>query len=225
MKAKHKKLLLILIVAAVLVLAGAVAAFVCKDAIKSFAAGGAADIQPKGAPRFVLDAAQFPDWATPPNTYHNDTQGAGYTVAFSATQCAPGSRCNDLVAVCAADHASTQCGKLQQLSDAGHCMVHFYYMTRPIDPDTARADFLKTSTDFKGEVREIASKTLSISTPDGNKTYQLHQYHSKSSTYKNGVSLGYIPLENGHVEIKGICDKSDQLDEVLPVIEAVRLEA
>lgn len=118
-----------------------------------------------------------------------------------------------------------QCEKLQQHTDTGACMAHLYYFNQSVNPDEKIADFLEPIPGFEIDKREVGVKTLSMNTPEGDKTYKLHQYNSdnKSGDYKSGVSLGYIPLDSGYIEIQGICDEASQLDEVLPVLDAVRL--
>lgn len=219
---KNKKLSMMLIFAGVVLFAVIVAGFVFRDEIKTIATNVTTSIENRDKPKFVLGSTQFSDWASSGNTYQDGSQDDAAIVTMSMQQCASGSHCSNLVEECRSNH---QCEKLDQLSRAGHCMVHFYYFDRPINPDEAIADFIKTNAGFKVDTREIAAKTLSMNTPEGDKTYQLHQYDSgnTSGNYKSGISLGYISLESSHIEVLGICNASSQLDEVLPVLNVVRL--
>ena len=66
-----------------------------------------------------------------------------------------------------------------------------------------------------------------MNTPEGDKEYQLHQYdtNNKDDTYKKGTALGFISLSNGHIEVRSTCWQASQLDDTLPVLRAIRLEA
>lgn len=227
---KNKKLPLLL-VAGVLVLVGVITGFVFQENIRAIATDITASVQDRDKPKFALDTAEFSDWVTSGNTYHDGEQDGSQTTAMLVSQCEPDSHCSDLMDdSLMADKCETtskqQCEKLQQATDAGACMVHFYHYNHPISPNEAISDFLKPTPGFEVDIREVDVETLNMSTPEGDKAYQLHQYNSdnKSGDYKSGVSLGYIPLKDSHIEIRGICDTSDQLDEVLPILNAVRLE-
>ena len=234
--AKNKKLPIVLAMAVVILLAGVVAGFIFKDEIKAIATDVVSSIENKDKPKFTFNTNEFPDWVTSGNTFHNDNQDGSQHTAMLIDQCQAGSDCSSLMDdSLKADKCETtskqQCEKLQLATDAGACMVHLYHFNYTIKPDEAITDYLNSNTEFekagfKVTTSEIDVKTLSMNTPEGDKTYKLHQYNSdnKSGDYKSGVSLGYIPLKNSHIEIKGICDNSDQLDEVLPILNAVRLE-
>lgn len=205
-----KKWPLALIIVGVLVVAG-IAGLVFRDTIRTIATDLTTNTENK--PTFVFDTTQFPDWVTTGNTYQDNEDGAHIAV-MSVHQCEQGSNCSSLMDEGFIEDKCTskrnQCEKLQQFTDAGHCMVHFYHINRPIDPDKAIAAYLESASGFKVETREVAIKTLQFNTSNGAKTYQLHQYHSDNKGgYKQGVSLGYVALKDSHIEIKGVCDQPD----------------
>lgn len=234
--ANNKKLLMVFALAGVLLLAGMVGAFMFQDNIKSVATGVSSGIANENRPKFVFDAEKFPDWISSGNTRHDGTNDPNLSreervasATLGAYQCALGSNCsalvNDNLVEDGCRSTSKQlCEEIQQLTDAGMCAVHVNYFNYPVDPGSAIAEDFKPTPGFKQTTHEIDVKSLSMSTPEGIETYQLHQFdNDNSGGYKKGVSVGYIPLENSHIKVQGICDESSQLDEVLPVLKAIRL--
>lgn len=229
--AKNRNLHLILVIVGAILVIGAIAVVAFKGGLIKFPGLLAGDIENSNKPRFAFNTEEFPDWVTSGNTWHSEPGKDSTSATMVISQCELGSNCSELVDDQLLEDKCTstsklQCEKLQQQIDAGVCMVHLYYFNHTINPDEAIADFLKPIAGFEVDKHEVGVKTLSMSTPEGNKMYSLHQYNSdnKSGGYKSGVSIGYIPLSSGHVEVQGICDEADQLGEVLPVLSSVRLE-
>ena len=66
-----------------------------------------------------------------------------------------------------------------------------------------------------------------MDTPEGSKNYKLHYYDyggKSSDLTKHGNAIGYVSLTRGHIEVRSICTETSQLDETLPILQAVRLE-
>lgn len=228
-KYSNKKLPILLTVIA-LVVAGVIACFIFQDTLKTVTTDITSSIQNQDRPKFELDTAKLSNWVTLGNTFHTDEQDRGRYTAMLVSQCAENSGCASLVDdQLMADKCQTatkqRCEKLQQATDAGACTVHFYHFNYPVDPDKAITDFLKPNPGFKVAMHEVGTKTLSLHTSAGDHSYQLHQYHSdnKTGTYKQGIALAFIPLQESHVEIKATCDLSSQLDTITPILGAVRL--
>ncbi len=233
-KNTKSKLPTILIAVGLLLVVGVVASFIFQDKLKTIAT----DIENSRKPNFTLDTAKFPDWATAGNVYTNpdditdDFQGSKDDVPISGvtvSQCENGSNCNNLVNQCepyADDKPS--CKKLAQSTLNAHCFVSVFYNERKVDPEQEVAKYIEHNKSFSSMVIQAAgAKTLTMNTPDGNKEYMLHYYdyqNKSGETIKRGNAIGYISLENGHIDIRSVCSETNQLDETLPILSAIRLE-
>lgn len=228
-KNSKNKRLLVAVAVFVLLLVGLAAFYILRNQDTGDSAFFNLNLDHLSKTEFVFDNEQFPDWVVAGNTYHdNEDKNESFT-AFSVDQCQSGSYCRDLMSEdIAKDQCKTlhdQCEALQKTTDAGHCTIHLYHSNIQISPEEKIANNLKRNAELGIDSQEIGVKTLSMDTPEGDKSYQLHQYHSdnKSGNYKSGVSQGYISLDSGHIDIRAICNESSQLDEVLPVLKAIRL--
>ncbi len=216
-KSKSKKLSIIITIGLLLV-AGIVLGLVFQDKIKADT-----DTATSNKPRFVFDAARFPDWASTGNT-QQDTD----TIAvIGATQCTEGSGCSSLVEECRAniDKNDQSCQKLEQYT-AGGCMVSAHYLSGTINPDTVVKDELEKWSSFGNMPEEVGVKSLSMNTPDGDKTYRFYQYDTNNTQgkYKRGSAFGFIPLNSGYIEVRSVCWEASQLENALPILNAIRLE-
>lgn len=227
-KAKNKKISTIFIAIGLLLVVSATLGFMFQDKIKAAVTDVVASVENSNKPKFAFDGTKLPDWASSGNTY----QDSDPITTISVAQCTEGSNCSSLVEKCRVqvDKSNQSCQKLEQYTAKG-CDVHAYYSSGSINPDTAVKDQLKEwssySDGFSLTPTEVGVKTLTMNTPEGDKEYQLHQYdtNNKDDTYKKGTALGFISLSNGHIEVRSTCWQASQLDDTLPVLRAMRLEA
>lgn len=163
-------------------------------------------------PKFVFDNAAFPGWWTVGNAHPQDTAGnkAGNMPisSISIHQCKEDAECSEETAL-------------------GNCFVGADYFKGTIDPEQAIAEKIKQIESLDDTtIREIDIKPHAMHTIEGDKNYQLHQYDYETGTYTilRGSAFGYIPLNNGYIEVRSICTDANQLDATLPVLSAIRLE-
>lgn len=227
MKTKNKKAENIILVAIGLLLAvSVILGFAFQDKVKMFATDIATDTKNRDKPKFTFQSDDFPDWATTGNTYMDIDPIS----AINVSQCSEGNNCSHLVEECRAhiDKSNHSCQKLDQYTAQG-CEVRAYYSSGSINPDAAIKNQLEEWSSHGDSFRlspiAVGIKTLTMSTPEGNIKYQLHQYDSdKDNTYKKGTAFGFISLSNGHIEVQSTCLKASQLDDVLPALSALSLE-
>lgn len=225
----------VLAVAILLVAAGvATAGFIFRDHIADVISTNSDD----GKPKFVFDTAKFPEWATAGNIKTNPKDVTNYqgdegeipVASITITQCEVGSHCNVLVEKCEPwSDDNSSCKELASVTTNTHCFVMaFYYDTTIESGDAAVAKYIDRQKSFDDymTVQESGVKALSMNTPEGSKPYNFHYYDYSakgSSNIKRGNAIGYIPLTSGHVEVRGICSESSQLDETLSVLSSVQL--
>lgn len=212
----NKKIIVILAIV-VLLLVGGAAGFMIWNKTKTDAPG-TSGTKTNTKPKFVFDAAATPGWWTggnrwpdPKETTDNQLRVSDPPIAsITIHQCKP---------------TESQCTKE---TIGGDCFVTAIYRNTVIDAEQAIAETLQ-QTESLGSmtIQKIGTKTLTISTPEGNKAYQLHLYDYQSSGLPmlHGNAIGYIPLANGHVEIQSVCAEASDLDTTLPVLNAIRLES
>lgn len=237
-KNTKSKLPTILVAVGLLLVVGVVVAFIFQDKIKSVASDISASIENQGKPGFVFDTKKYPDWATAGNVYTNpndftdDGEGSKDDLPISGiivNQCESGSSCNDLVKQCE-PYAENKpsCKKLAQSTMNTHCFVSVFYNDRKVDPEREVAKYIEHNKSFGTmAIQEAGAKSLKMNTPEGSKEYTLHyyDYQDKSGeTIKHGNAIGYISLSGGHIDIRSICSETNQLDETLPILSAIRLE-
>ncbi len=223
-QSKSRKLPIILTIIGLVLVAGVMSGFVFQDKLKIAVADAKTTIANSGKPKFIFDTAKFPDWASTGNTWH-DTD----TIAvISVSQCTDGSNCSDFVEDCRAhiDKSNQSCQKLEQYTADG-CMVSAYYLSGSIAPDTAMKSELKKWSGFGNTPEKVGVNSLSMRTPEGDKSYQFYQYDTNNTQggYKRGSAFGFIPLSSGYIEVRSVCREASQLDDTLPLLNAIRLEA
>lgn len=209
-----------------------------QDKLKIAVAGIQTSIENQGKPKFSFDTSQFPDWATAGNVYTNPNDFTdGHSVGkddlpisnINVTQCEPGSNCSKLVKECDPWHDDKpSCKALAQATINTNCFVMAFYNERKVDPKQEVLKYIDNIRSFGDmTIEETNTKTLSMGTFEGEKSYKLHYYeYQKTSgqTMKSGNAIGYVSLENGRVEIRSICSEVNQIDETLPVLSNIRLE-
>ena len=237
-KTKKSKLPLILTVVGLLLVVGATAGFIFQDKIKTVANDVKVSIENQGKPKFTFDTAKFPDWATAGNVYTNsgditdDFIGNKDDLPISGinvSQCENGSNCNKLVKKCEPwSDDKADCKALAKSTTNTHCFVMAFYNERKIDPEEEVTKYIDHNKSFGSMIiQEAGIKTLTMDTPEGEKEYKLHYYdyqNKGSDTIKRGNAIGYISLTDGHIDVRSVCSETNQLDETLPVLSAIRLE-
>lgn len=215
-KQKHHKYLLV-ILAVILVGVGGIAYKMHK---KSETSDSKPSQQTIAKPQFVFDNQELPNWWTAGNrspSIDQITEG-------------PEMSEQDLPI---ADMSIHHCKDSQSCSNAGmdvaedNCFVMLFAGNGSIDPVKAVERKMKENQSFGDMIiEEVGVKTLSINTPEGQKSYQLHQYQytnkGHGATLK-GNALGYVSLDKTHIQIQSVCAEANQLDGTLPVLEAVTL--
>ncbi len=168
--------------------------------------------------KFVYDNAKTPGWWTSGNNYpdpstadSNTPKDTKWPIAdISLHQC----------------KVTTKCSNPEQDTAGAHCFVSTFYMDGTIEPDKSITDMISQNKGWGTTVTEVASKTLTMSTPEGTKSYILHQFDYDTNggeTVKRGNAQGYISLNNGYMDIRAVCNEASQLDEAVPALNAIRL--
>lgn len=107
------------------------------------------------------------------------------------------------------------------------CFASLFYYSHPLkDIEAAYAEREQEMSKWGGSFEALDSKELTIKTHEGNKPYELRQYHTKTAMageYMSGVQVGFVALENGHIHIQGICQGPEYLNLTLPIIPSVSL--
>ena len=232
---KRVKLPIIFITISLLAILG-VTGLIFKDEIKTVTASLGLGVENQSKPTFAFNTSEFPDWATGGNVHTNPDDITDYggkskdsisITSLNVSQCKTGSNCNELVKKCIPSQGSNEsCKQLEQSTTNTPCFVSAYYNKQIIDVNKARDDELKQWAKYGTEPSDVGVKTLTISTPEGDKNYSLYQYDTNNTdaSYKRGSAFGFVPLNSGHIEIRSVCWEASQLNETLPVLSAIRLE-
>ncbi len=229
----------VLMVVGVLLLFGLIFSLIFQDTLKTVANGVKTSIENQGKPKFTFDTEEFPDWSTVGNVYTNpdditdDFQGSKDDLpiaGMNVNQCKSGSNCSKLVEQCEPwSETKPACKKLAQSTINTNCFVSVFYNERKVNPDQEVEKFINHVKSFGTmTIQEVGVKTLTMHTPEGNKEYILYNYEYKNKggdTIKQGHAIGYISLTNGHIDVRSICTEASQVDETIPVLSAIRLEA
>ena len=233
-----KKLPIALSVITLLLLASVVTSIILQDDIKTVTSDIRTGIENRDKPKFVFNTENFPDWATTGTSYINPkditddyvgSKGELPVSSITISQCENGSNCNKLVEKCdPRSENSPSCKELVKSTLNTHCFVSASYSIRTIKPDDEVSKYIEHIKSFDSiVVQEAGIKTLTMNTPEGKKEYKFHYYDYKnkgSDTIKRGNAIGYISLENGHIDVRSVCSETQQLDETLPVLAALVVE-
>ncbi len=109
----------------------------------------------------------------------------------------------------------------------GDCFVMAFYQKGPVNIpealETRRTGMIPAdkSPDI---LKQIATPTQTISTPNGVKEYLYYQYDLDLPDVQRGNAFGFIPLDESHIEVRGICPTAEQLPTTQPVLSALRLQ-
>lgn len=216
-KVKNKKILILVTVISLLVIMAGVAGFIIQDGIVAEAGKEVSD-KNKGKPRFVYDYAQQEGWLTAGNVWHDPADAADSTIEvewpiadISVHRC----------------KVASQCEIPEKDTIGGDCFVTASYNKSQVDPQKAVAEKIEENRKFDMTVQEVGVKTLTMSTPEGTKEYQLHKFDFAvgGDEILRGNALGFIALNKGHIDVRSVCAETSQLDETLPALQAIRLES
>lgn len=232
-KKPKKALIITLTITAIVLLGALLTAFVFQDKLRLVLGDTLSASENSAKPQFVLDRTSVTGWWTTGNNWpdpkdadSNTPADAQWPIAsMMIGQCVKGSQCQDLVEQC---RQGKQCETLERDTTDTHCFVSTSYPEGTVDPDKAIADMIKKNAGWGITVEEVGTATLTMDTMDGSKQYVLHQfdYDTKGGdTIKRGNAQGYIPLNNGYIDVRAVCNETGQLDEALPVLRAVSIES
>lgn len=168
--------------------------------------------------KFVYDNEKTPGWWTAGNRHPepnamdaNTPEDVELPVAdMSLHQCKVANKCSNF------EHDTV----------GAHCFVSTSYMEGAIQPDKAISDMISQNEEWGVTVNQVATTPLTMNTPEGDKSYTLHQFdyiRSGGEKLKQGNAQGYIPLSTGYIDIRAVCDEAGQLNEATPALDAISL--
>jgi len=73
---------------------------------------------------------------------------------------------------------------------------------------------------------KLNTETTTIDTPEGVKSYELHEYAISgpgSKQMQRGMSFGYIDLSDGYISINGICPEGNQMSSTILGMKSISL--
>ena len=159
-------------------------------------------------PMFHFDKSKAPGWWSDGNVVQNASD-------FTGGQVTKDNLASSLITI--------NQGERGKSSD---CFVTYYYWDKPVDPSVALAKMEKQSVGESSSVVLVPLRTqmATIDTNVGKKELQIHQYEftgSGSATRAKGVQFGYISLDKGHIEMRGYCNKADQLIDTVSALQSI----
>jgi len=102
----------------------------------------------------------------------------------------------------------------------GACFATFSYFDGEVDVTNEIEKIKSSLVGGDTPLEKVGEYRRAMSTFEGVKDYTLYQYRvvdaSKLKSVE-GVELGYVPLSNGYVEMRGYCEHTAQLSDTLPV--------
>jgi len=163
-------------------------------------------------PSFTFDAAIAPDWFSGANYWPDANEYTGNQVTEA-----------DLPVVSMTVNLGTA-------TKPGPCFITYSYKNGPIDV-AAEIKNIEIFSVNKSEgliLSKLGEKSVTMKTSEGSKDYQINQYEFAgpgSSSMAKGAQFAYIPLKDGHVEIRGYCETAEQLADTMPALLAVGFKA
>ena len=111
---------------------------------------------------------------------------------------------------------------------ADNCFVSASYYDHRLDDVAAAYSEYRQPTDKWGGTREqLGEISRTITTPEGEKSYQLLRYHfiqpGGSQEYLSGYQIGFANLAHGHLRIESVCKTPADLDLTLPILDRIQL--
>lgn len=115
-------------------------------------------------------------------------------------------------------------GKQGEFGDK--CFVTAMYNKGPVDTTAAvqkRKVALSDNQNGLPVVTSTGASTLKMQTPEGSKEYTMHRFNVDAPNIQQGNEFGFIPLTEGHIEVRGVCPTADMLSETDAVLTAITL--
>lgn len=111
----------------------------------------------------------------------------------------------------------------------GTCFVMYFYKKGSVDVASAIEKIANESAnkDAGESMQKLGTLNYAMQTIDGTKEFELHQFNlvgGSANQTASGIEVGFIPLSEGYIEIRGNCENAEQLEQTLPVFEAVGLK-
>lgn len=162
------------------------------------------------APTFHFDQSAAPGWWNTEN-YNNQASSDDDSLGSEVTQKLPVARMSIF--------------KGAKGDGATACFVMYAYYNYAADLDVLRGNNKEVNT-AGTNVQQLEDAELSIDTPDGKVSYTLHQYALSGPDRKNsmnGTSYGFVDLNDGYIQISGVCPTGDDLSDAMSVMSAVSL--
>lgn len=107
------------------------------------------------------------------------------------------------------------------------CFLSFAYYDQPLKDIEAAYSNYESKLNESGTFEQIGSHEKTLPTPEGVKSYNLHSYHTKAGApgeYMSGTQVGFLKLNEGHIEVRGTCQTPEDTALTLPVMDAVSLK-
>lgn len=207
-----------LLIIGVLLVVAAGLGLVFREKVQTVVADIATKIEHQGKPGFAFEAQGVPDWWSSGNAW------------ISASDIEPGTMGVDELPIASISvhecSAGSGCEEPERDVVGGECFAMAFYKSSLVDPTVAVASKMDEVRGFGTVVEELAVEELSITTPGGVVKYELHMHgmdNRSSETVMRGSAIGFIALEDGHIEVQGICQEASQLYKVIPVLESIAL--
>lgn len=108
----------------------------------------------------------------------------------------------------------------------GNCFVTAFYQKGVVDIATAlkeREDEMISADEDSSSLKQVGTVQQTILTPDGIKEYTVYQYDMDVPDVQRGNEFGFIPLDDGYVEVRGVCLTADLLPQTIPTLSAIKL--
>lgn len=160
-------------------------------------------------PRFVFDQSSAPGWWSAGNNWPNIQDFTGDQVTEA-----------DLPVADINAHKGTK-------DKPEGCFVMAFYKNESVNiTETLKkreADMTAGGKD-PSILTQVSIEKQFMRTPEGIKNYELYQYDLNKSQIQRGNEFGFIPLRDGHIEVRGVCATADQLPQTLVGLSAIKLE-
>ncbi|MFZ1301151.1 MAG: hypothetical protein WAQ27_01045 [Candidatus Microsaccharimonas sp.] len=167
----------------------------------------------KSVPVFTFTDSKAPGWWAAEN-YNSQA-------SMSTEEDYQGSEPIDKLSV-----ASMNVFKGKKGDNATACFVMFTYYDYSTDVAKLKATSdTELSKDGSG-YKYVGDMQSTINTPDGVKSYTLAKYELSGPGTENsmkGTSYGWIKLNQGHIQVSGVCPTAAELDDTAQISEAISL--
>ncbi len=105
------------------------------------------------------------------------------------------------------------------------CFVAFSYYDYPLAGlDAAYVEY-EDRKKAQGELKELDPSEHTITTFEGDETYELRQYDYtiEGEDVLSGYQVGFVEMQSGHIRIEGVCKTAEDLQLTQPILETVTL--